>query len=90
MEFFKSDLDCTHKHPNGALMNEVNPKESRQGGKGNRVFTILIISLALAMIVWLAVEIYGQMQPTPGFMEDDAVPPANPEQQPPASATGAR
>lgn len=89
MGTFKPHQIKTHPDRDGAAMNELSPKESRQGGKGYRVFTILIISLALAMVVWLAVEIYGQMQPTPGFMEDDALPPVSTEQQPPASATGA-
>lgn len=69
-------------------MKEVTPKKARQGFKGRRVLLILATSLVLAMIVWGAVEIYGQLNPGRGFMDDDQKPPATTESQPPPSATG--
>jgi len=71
-------------------MKEVTPKDARQGRKGSRIFLILIISLVLAMIVWAAVESYGQLTPGRGFMDDNSKPPASTESKPPASATGAQ
>ncbi|WP_343315290.1 hypothetical protein AAIB41_17640 [Brucella sp. BE17] len=68
-------------------MKEVDPKEARQGFKGRRILLILIASLILAMLVWGAVEFYGQMNPGRGFMDDDSRPPSTTESQPPASGT---
>lgn len=69
-------------------MKEVDPRKARQGLKGGRILTILVSSLILAMIVWGAVELYGQMRPGRGFMDDNSTPPASTESQPPPSATG--
>lgn len=69
-------------------MKNVDPNKARQGLKGRRVLMILIASLALALIVWAAVEFYGQMRPGRGFMDDNTKPPASTESQTPPSATG--
>ncbi|MBC2887114.1 hypothetical protein H7Q97_17150 [Ochrobactrum sp. CM-21-5] len=69
-------------------MKEVEPRKARQGLKGRRILTILIASLITAMIVWGAVELYGQMRPGRGFMDDSSQPPGSTESQPPPSATG--
>ncbi|MGU3400963.1 hypothetical protein ACLBWS_14675 [Brucellaceae bacterium D45D] len=55
-------------------MKEVDPKEARQGFKGRRILLILISSLILVMLVWGAVEFYGQMNPGRGFMDDQNAP----------------
>ncbi len=36
------------------------PRETRQGFKGKPVLVILVVSLVLALAVWLAAEIWGE------------------------------
>jgi len=69
-------------------MKKIDPTKARQGSRGVPVLLVLVISLVLALIVWAAVEFYGQMRPGHGFMDDDAKPPASAPSQTPPSATG--
>ncbi|MGO4569556.1 hypothetical protein AB4Z52_32045 [Rhizobium sp. 2YAF20] len=38
----------------------LSPAEARQGGRGMRVFVVLIAALVLAAIGWVGVEMWGQ------------------------------
>ncbi|MGW6780249.1 hypothetical protein ACWF50_19740 [Brucella pseudogrignonensis] len=69
-------------------MKKIDPNQARQGPKGRPVLLILVVSLILAVLVWGAVEFYGQMHPGSGFMDDAAKPPATAPSQPPPSANG--
>lgn len=65
----------------------LSPREARQGLRGQPVLVILVISLVLVAIVWLAAELWGQStQPvTPG---DTNPPAANQTQNPGAQGGG--
>lgn len=39
---------------------KISEQKAKQGRKGTHVLLILLVSLALALIVWGAVEIYGR------------------------------
>ncbi|ANG99327.1 hypothetical protein A8A54_22610 [Brucella pseudogrignonensis] len=69
-------------------MKKIDPNKARQGPKGRPVLLVLLTSLILALLVWGAVEFYGQMHPGGGFMDDDATPPASTPSQTPPSASG--
>lgn len=69
-------------------MKKIDPNKARQGPHGRPVLLVLVISLILAVLVWGAVEFYGQMRPGRGFMDDNAKPPASSPSQTPPSATG--
>lgn len=69
-------------------MKKIDPSQARQGPRGRPVLLVLVVSLILAMLVWGAVEFYGQMRPGRGFMDDAAKPPATAPSQTPPSATG--
>ncbi|MEO9336555.1 hypothetical protein ABFT80_03840 [Mesorhizobium sp. SB112] len=38
----------------------VKPEKARQGKRGGQVLVVLVVALALAAIVWIGVEMYGQ------------------------------
>jgi hypothetical protein len=38
----------------------VKPEKARQGKWGGQVLVVLVVALALAAIVWIGVEMYGQ------------------------------
>lgn len=38
----------------------VKPENARQGKRGGQVLIVLVVALALAAIVWVGVEMYGQ------------------------------
>lgn len=68
-------------------MKKLNPTEARQGKEGKPVLIILLVSLAAAAVVWIGIEIFGNViEPETPANSEQSVPPASSEQVPPASA----
>lgn len=42
------------------MTKHVSPQEARQGRKGLPVLAVLVIALALALVVWWGVGLYGE------------------------------
>lgn len=43
------------------MAKRINAEDAKQGKQGYPLLAILTISLGLAALVWLAVEVYGQL-----------------------------
>lgn len=75
------------------MSRKIDAEDARQGKKGRPVLFVLILSLALALLVWALVEFYGGMiapeepvggAPTEQPADQAAPPPAQPPSEPPA------
>lgn len=67
----------------------IEPEKAKQGRSGRRVLVILVCGLALALIVWLGVEIFGGAiapeEPIGSAPVDElAPPPPQPPAEPPS------
>jgi hypothetical protein len=54
------------------MPNDIPEKKARQGGRGVRVFGVLICGLVLSAIAWGIAEIYGEAAKTPATQEKPA------------------
>lgn len=57
------------------MTRKIDPRSARQGGRGVKVFVVLVVALILATIAWLGAEWYGESIDTP---TDDPVEGGNP------------
>lgn len=53
------------------MTEELNPKEARQGNNSRRILTVLIISIAAALVAWGIAEIYYEAALEPQVEDAD-------------------
>ncbi|QQM32175.1 hypothetical protein JET14_08550 [Martelella lutilitoris] len=63
---------------------DIPPKKARQGRRSPRIFVILAVSTALALVAWAAVEFYYNLEIAPEEPMENADPPAVERQSTPA------
>lgn len=39
----------------------INTENAKQGRSGNRILTVLVVSVTLALVAWAIAEFYGQL-----------------------------
>lgn len=68
------------------MVEEIKSTEAKQGARGSRVLTILLVGLALALIVFAGLGIYGRVLPDQNIggpaasgVETPAAPAAEPQ-----------